>query len=212
MWNRTENQVKIVFIRHGATTSNEQHRYLGKMDESLSDAGRKTLRNKKEAGLYPAVDFLFGSPMKRCRETAEILYPGQQFRAIPDWEEMDFGVFEGRNYMDLKGDARYQEWIDSNGTLPFPEGETREEFLRRCRNGFDRVLACVSTSDLLCQKKEPVVGLIVHGGTIMALLSSYGGGDYFDYRVNNGGGYHCLLAEEHEGKIRLEQIIGLAEA
>ena len=30
---------------------------------------------------------------------------------------------------------------------------------------------------------------VVHGGTIMALLSSYGTGDYFDYQCPNGEGY-----------------------
>lgn len=31
MWNRSENQVKLVMIRHGATPSNKEHRYLGRM-------------------------------------------------------------------------------------------------------------------------------------------------------------------------------------
>ena len=42
--------------------------------------------------------------------------------------------------------------------------------------------------------KNPVlVGMIVHGGTIMSLLSLYGGKDYFDYQVPNGRGYVCRL-------------------
>ena len=53
---------------------------------------------------------------------------------------MDFGVFEGKNYLELQGDKRYQEWIDSNGTLPFPEGESREEFISRCDKGFRRMI------------------------------------------------------------------------
>jgi len=50
---------------------------------------------------------------------------------VPEWTEMDFGAFEGHNYQELSGDPAYQRWIDSGGTLPFPEGESREEFIRR---------------------------------------------------------------------------------
>ena len=37
------------------------------------------------------------------------------------------------------------------------------------------------------------VGMIVHGGTIMALLSLYGEKQYFDYQVLNGRGYVCNM-------------------
>lgn len=30
-------------IRHGATTSNKEHRYLGKLDEGLSEEGKDAL-------------------------------------------------------------------------------------------------------------------------------------------------------------------------
>ena len=52
-------------------------------------------------------------------------------QVIPEWTEIDFGLFEGKNHRELSGNMAYQEWIDSNGTLPFPEGESREEFIDR---------------------------------------------------------------------------------
>ena len=41
MWNRTEDQIEIhlTLIRHGATLSNKEGRYLGKTDEALSPDG-----------------------------------------------------------------------------------------------------------------------------------------------------------------------------
>lgn len=190
MWNRSENQIMFVLIRHGATKANKEHRYLGKTDEPLSKAGEMELVEYKKMQLFPKLDFLFTSPMKRCIQTAEILYPGLQPVQIKEWEEMDFGAFEGKNYMELQGDERYQAWIDSNGTLPFPEGESREEFMTRCDKGFLEMIENVK------QRKEEghkTIGMIVHGGTIMALLSRYGRGDYFDYQVANGKGYVCTV-------------------
>lgn len=196
MRNRSENQIKLVMIRHGATLSNKEHRYLGKTEESLSVEGRNSLAAEKEKNRYPAVDCLFSSPMRRCRETAALLYPKTEAVIIPEWEEMDFGAFEGKNYRELSGDARYQAWIDSNGTLPFPEGEGREEFVLRCKQGFGRMLPLLAAFAETKQKSMITAGMIVHGGTIMSLLSSYHGGAYFDYQVANGEGYICTLKND----------------
>lgn len=194
MWNWSENQIRLVLIRHGATLSNKEHRYLGKTDEGLSLDGEQLLKDVKKS--YPAVDYLFTSPMKRCIQTAGIIYPNQESFVIPEWEEMDFGNFEGKNYLELQGDEYYQKWIDSNGILPFPNGESRETFIERCKQGFHKMLLQLKNQNLINKKiidNKISIGLVVHGGTIMSLLSSFYGGEYFDYQVANGQGYICTL-------------------
>ena len=52
--------------------------------------------------------------MKRCIQTAQIIYPGREAVVVDDLKECDFGRFEGKNYIELSGDAYYQKWIDSN--------------------------------------------------------------------------------------------------
>ena len=52
MRNWAENQVKLVLIRHGATASNKEHRYLGKSDETLCKEGISSLIKAKYAGIY----------------------------------------------------------------------------------------------------------------------------------------------------------------
>lgn len=203
-------KITLVFIRHGETKANVEKRYLGKTDEALSEKGREDLWEYKKQKRYPKVDYLFSSPMKRCRETSEIIYPKLYPVVVPEWEEMDFGLFEYHNYEELKEDIRYQKWLDSNGTLPFPDGEGREEFSRRCEKGFVRMW------EYLCRAAgekagTPVTaGLVVHGGTIMALLSRYGKGSYFDYQVSNGNGYICQM-EKSGGAFRMTEIKGLQE-
>ena len=189
MWNGTENQIKLVMIRHGATKSNKEYRYLGITDESLSWEGKQVLNEKRNR--YPKTDYIFSSPMKRCMETAEILYPNQDIMTIQEWSEMNFGDFEGKNYVELQRNEFYQKWIDSHGTLPFPGGESREDFIERCKQGFYHMIQqLVEVSDI---NRGITVGLILHGGTIMSLLSHFYQGEYFDYQVANGGGYICTL-------------------
>ena len=49
-----------------------------------------------------------------------------------------------KSYKELSTDIRfrdsYQAWIDSGGTLAFPNGESRKEFCKRSICGFERVL------------------------------------------------------------------------
>ena len=135
MWNQPEIKINLLLIRHGKTPSNREHRYLGVTEEALSGEGRKQLEILAEKDILKKPWLLFISPMLRCQESAGILFPGKKAYPIEEWREMNFGAYEGKNYEDLKNDAYYQKWIDSNGTLPFPEGESQQEYIKRCKRG-----------------------------------------------------------------------------
>ena len=176
--------MKWILIRHGKTQGNIEHRYIGcRTDESLCSQGVERLKEKE----YPAVRRVFVSPMKRCRETAELIYPGVQVEVIDDFRECDFGEFENKNYADLNGRADYQAWIDSNGEMPFPGGESRTEFAARCVHAFD---------ELVKRDLQEDSAIIAHGGTIMAVMEQYADpkGSYYDFQVKNGEGY--ILEED----------------
>jgi Fructose-2,6-bisphosphatase len=190
MRNRTENQITLALIRHGETPSNALGRYLGRTEEDLSDTGKEKLLQNRQSGKYPRADAVFSSPMKRCLQTAEILYGCTNPIVVAEWREMDFGRFEGRNYRELSGNAEYQAWIDSGGELPFPGGESRQEFLARCRLGLGQAVKKLGKAESL----PTSAAAVVHGGTVMALLSAFCGGDYFDYQCKNGEGYLCRLS------------------
>ena len=145
MWNRSENKVNCIFIRHGCTASNREHRYLGRTDEPLDEAGIFELKNALNNGVYKALEekgsreqIIITSPMKRCKQTAEIILPPSQqnkIHTVKEFAEMNFGEWELKSYKELSTDIRfrdsYQAWIDSGGTLAFPNGESRKEFCKR---------------------------------------------------------------------------------
>jgi alpha-ribazole phosphatase len=190
---------KVIFIRHGKTAGNERHAYVGRTDEPLSELGRRELLQRKEAGEYPNEDqvaAVFVSPMLRCRQSAEVLFPNVGQIIIPEWTEMDFGDFEGKNYEQLNGIPAYQEWIDSNGTLPFPGGESRPHFVERVMKGYERMkeilirksvnMEQIDDSGEENQNAGSQVVALVHGGTIMALFSTLYGDNYYNYQLENG--------------------------
>lgn len=171
--------MRWVLIRHGQTQGNLEHRYIGcRTDEPLCMYGMERLRERE----YPKVKRVFVSPMRRCIETAGIIYPNVPVEVIHDFRECDFGEFENRNYAELNGRADYQAWIDSKGELPFPSGESRAAFAARCVKAFD---------GLAKRNLRDDCAIIAHGGTIMAVMEQHAKpqGHYYDFQVKNGSGY-----------------------
>ena len=155
--------IKLWLIRHGKTEGNKLSRYIGTTDEPLCQEGTEFLHKMD----YPKVQAVYVSPLKRCVQTAEILFPGEPVHIIEELAECDFGEFENKNYKELEGNPHYQEWIDSNGTLPFPGGESREGFKSRNLRGFDRVVSgCI-------RSHVAEAALVIHGGTIMNIMEAY---------------------------------------
>lgn len=179
--------MKVLLIRHGLTSGNIEKRYIGRTDEQLSPDGIVQL----SANIFPRCDILICSPMRRCTETAELLFPGQPQIICPELKECDFGRFEGKNYLELSCDPEYQKWIDSGGKLTFPDGESPEHFRSRTVSAFISVLAEADEVDS--------VAFVVHGGTIMAVMERFAvpHRSYFDWHINNGHGYICEWDGEH---------------
>ena len=172
--------MELIFIRHGRTPGNSEKRYIGKTDESILPESAAELRERAAGGEYGHPEILFVSPMRRCIETAGIIYPDMEMHIIRNFRECDFGSFEGRNYLDLNGDPDYQNWIDSGGTIPFPGGESMAEMTDRVMKGFYEAMDIADGLD---------AAFVVHGGTIMAVMSRIDGGDFYDYQIGNG---ECL--------------------
>ena len=186
MRDSSENKIDIILIRHGMTKNNLEKRYCGKNNnDDLLDDGIEKLKKNKAEGLYPSVDYLFSSSQLRALHTAKIIYPELEPIIIDEFDETDFGEFEGKNYEDLKDNPLYQKWIDSNGEDAFPSGESKAEHCERVKVGFNKVL------EIALKKGIKSMAIVGHGGTIMALLSNYASMNYYDCMVSTGLGYVC---------------------
>lgn len=204
-------EIPITLIRHGKTNANEKHCYIGRTDEPLSETGKKELLEYKASGRYqnvgqPVVDPKLGtspilatSPMLRCRQTAELIFDRTDFLICDAFKEIDFGIFEGLNYEQLKNNKDYQAWLDSNCEMKIPSGESKDEFCERCFEGFCKLVSSQIDSRSLT--------LVVHGGTIMGLLSHLAGGDYYSYQCGCGEGFKgTLVLEEKDGTLLLDSL------
>jgi broad specificity phosphatase PhoE len=197
---------RIFLIRHGATPGNLEGRYIGRTDETLSAAGREDILRHQ----YPPVDLVFSSPMRRCRETAALIYPELAGFAEPDarhplhiieeFRETDFGAFEGKNHRELAGNEDYQTWIDSMGELPFPGGESRAEVKSRVVRGFRRMME--DAEQCICDFGEHIIATdkdcCMDGGTAADVI----GEEYCDNDEEHRDNCSGLPADKEKNEKR----------
>ena len=180
---------KIHFIRHGQTDGNKQGRFVGSTDVSINEEGKENLMILLDRFGYPTVGRLYTSPLKRCRETASILYPEHPQIVLDDLREYNFGDFENKTYAELAGNPEFDKWVQTATVGSIPNGEDGHSFVERCRKGFEGLLMDMMKGGITS------AACITHGGIIMTLMA------LFDceqlpktaYMVDNGTGFTVLL-------------------
>ena len=159
---------RLQFIRHGITQGNLDGKYSGLTDEGLCSRGREELMAKKQEMIYPHVERIYTSPLKRCRETAELLYTDCTMRLVPELREMNFGDFENRRALDIMDTPEYKEFMKGGLDNPPPNGESMRDVVERCYWAADFII-----NDMM-EKGVDTAAVITHGGIIMNMLSCFG--------------------------------------
>lgn len=160
---------KIHLIRHGLTKENVKGLYIGHTDVPLSDDGKAQILAMKEDYSYPEARFVFSSPLKRCLETAKLIYPAVKPIVIEDLIEYDFGEFEGRSAEELhEKQPLFDRWLKGEAGVKPPFGESNEEFAKRVCDCFVKIVDGIIKSD------ADDTAVITHGGVIMTVLSNCG--------------------------------------
>ena len=178
----------IHFVRHGMTDANVKGQYAGSWNIPVSDKGKEKLKTLKDTYEYPSVQEHYSSPLSRCIETCEILYPESSPVIIDGLKECDFGDWEGKTTDELSSDPEYLEWIKSSKIAP-PNGESWEDFYKRISVSFEDMVTS------LMKRGVTSAAVFTHGGVIMSLLAMYGipKAKPFDWMVENGCGYSVRI-------------------
>ena len=172
------------------TEGNREHRYVGKTDEPLCEEG---VQQAQAVAKHLEVETVYVSPLKRACQTAQILFPNAKQIVVDGLREMDFGNFEGRNYIELQDSAEYRAWVDGMCETACPNGEDKASFTQRT------VSAGIDLLQKASRRGEQQVVIVAHGGTVMALFHELCADDdrgYFEWSVKN--------CEGRSAKVRFE--------
>lgn len=181
---------RLNLIRHGYTDGNILGKYVGLTDLPLCDEGEGAITALTASELYPRVQKVYTSPLLRCLQTAEIIYPNNLIKKIDNIGEYDFGDFEGKTPDELAHLPEYKEWLKGGYNSAPPNGESYEEFTLRCLAGLDEIF-----HDMM-QNQITDASLITHSGVIMNLLSNQGlpKGKPVDFATKQGEGFQIILS------------------
>ncbi|ETW92553.1 MAG: hypothetical protein ETSY1_43125 [Candidatus Entotheonella factor] len=157
--------VRLLLIRHGATSWNTAARFQGHSDIPLSDKGRQQAAALAQAMAGESIQTLYASDLRRAWETAQAItaITGLAAKPEPRCREVSFGAWEGLTYGDIeqRDPLDLAAWqANPSGVAP-PGGETLSQVTHRVREAY---------GDIVRSHQGETVVLVAHGGALRVLL------------------------------------------
>lgn len=182
----------IVFIRHGKTQLNDLGCFIGNTDCDISEEGLRQAEKVKGFLDKFSFDGIYVSPLKRTIQTANIL--SKKYILDDRLREMNFGVFEGLNYEEIK--QKYPDylrlWNEDYENYRIPNGESLQDL-------FDRVEDFIKD----VKRKHKRVLVVTHGGVIRCALSLIFSSREFFYKFKiDPGSVSIVEYDGHYGFIK----------
>lgn len=155
---------QILLIRHAA------HGHLGNILSgrlpgiSLSEEGRSQADRLAARLGAVRIDAVHTSPVQRAQETAGSIAAGRGLpvQVAPALEELDFGDWAGRSFVELADDPRWDTWNSARESATAPGGESMAEAQARA---WDHVEATALAAP------ESTVAMVTHCDIIRALVA-----------------------------------------
>ena len=161
----------LVLVRHGVTEHTAAKRFsggLGGDNPPLSEEGLAQARAAAQwlAALGDKVDCVLASPVRRTRETAEVVAAALELPVSeePGFAEMEFGSWDGLTFLEVaeRDQAGLDAWLGSL-EVPPPGGESFRQVEERVLAGLDRVLAeHAGRTVVVVSHVTPIKTLVAH--------------------------------------------------
>ena len=161
--------MRLYIIRHGETDWNKARKVQGSVDIPLNAYGRHLAKGTAKGFEQLHFDLAYTSPLKRAKETAEIILENRETPLCIDkrLEEISFGIYEGM-VCDSQNDSEQFWAFDKLFTQPEAYvpmgGESLEELSSRAGEFLEELKKKFGGQD-----KQILV--VSHGATLNALLN-----------------------------------------
>lgn len=129
--------MSLVLVRHGRTEWNRDRRLAGRSDVGLDEVGRVQASGIR--ALLGDVAELRTSPLRRARETAELLATGKVATVDPSFIELDYGELEGHLVETVP--ASFWAKVRDDATQRWPGGESLGDVQDRVASACDSLFA-----------------------------------------------------------------------
>jgi len=158
---------RVLFIRHGQTDFNLEHRLQGALPVPLNECGRSQSRALAYHLKTDSIEALYTSPRSRALETAQIIAAvlGQEVCEDERLAEIAFGDFEGHTFAEVESlfPLAYRKWESGYRPYRVPGGESRLDVQRRMQAAWD---------DITGATNGETVAIVGHSSAMMILFAS----------------------------------------
>ena len=162
----TGGATRIVLVRHGEPDESVRGRCYGRLDPSLSPAGREQMRRTWNVLSGMEIAAIYCSPSRRAIESAEQRPTDEPAVLLDDrLREIDFGDLEGQTYDDIASGCSsiHQMWMIDPTQVQFPGGEDFRAMQARVLAAFD---------DIRRANDRQTVIAVSHGGVNRTVLAA----------------------------------------
>ncbi len=139
-------KTKLLFVRHGESLGNAEHRFLGHTDKDLSERGYLQVAKTTEFLSEEKIDVVYSSSLIRATNTVR---PHAELRGLPvilsdnfreiyagDWEDLLVSEIQEKWH-----DEFLESWRKNFFTCAVPHGESVPHLANRIKNEALRVAA-----------------------------------------------------------------------
>lgn len=197
--------MKIYLIRHGETDWNLQRLLQGSTDIPLNENGLELARVTAQGLKDVPFDRIYTSPLKRARQTAEILRGERNIPIIeePRLKEICFGIYEGyccsREHYTIP-DPAFMKFFTDPGNYEPPRGA--ESIAQLCQRTTEFLHEIADNPE----NADKTLLFSSHGAAVKGLLSSLTIKDMKDF-WNGGVHKNCgvTILDVTDGRITIEQ-------
>jgi len=201
----------IYIARHGETKYNSEGKMQGRgIDIPLNETGRLQARAISEVLKDVSIDHIFSSSLMRSMETAEIIAwtLRMKYHSYPEFDEMNFGKFEGRVSKEIEKELEevHRTWKNGNTDYAIDGGGESPGMV------LERVMT--RTNDILNRHAGSTILIILHGRLIRILLSNWLGYPLSEmHRIehSNGALYYLKKNENSFNEVYLHKTDHLEE-
>ena len=156
---------ELLFVRHGYSEGNKDHRFSGQMDFPLDDAGRlQALEVAAYLRRAYRIDAIYASDLRRAYDTVRPLAEALSLpvHTVKALREIDVGLWEGvlREDVERQYPESYDLYKRKPGLLRFDGGESFSEM---------RARALDAVREIVKKHEGSTVVIATHGGVIRAL-------------------------------------------
>lgn len=157
--------LRILLIRPGATSYDDQGRVQGTLDIPLSSQGEQQVMRLAEQLSAERPEVLYHCPCQAAVQTAAQLAAklGLKVKRLDQMENLDHGLWQGMLVSDIRHrhPRVYRQWQEQPDNVCPPEGEMLGEARDRIRETLKKLAKKHKTGCLALVVPEPLASLVV---------------------------------------------------